>query len=150
MASSELRKLIEKRPPAKKAKDSDSDDSSAGRRSSTPPRRNPLDFTRDMDDNSDTFVLGKRESPRANEGASPMRLNDLLNKSSKKTKAEARSSGKLSPQTKARRLRDDGRPMRTLMTLPDPAYHLRFISSKRTGSQFGNPHVPCLPAAGRH
>lgn len=144
MASSELRKLIEKKPQTKKAKGSDTE-SPFLERSSTPPKRNILDFARDNDENSDTFVLGRRESPRHNDSSSPMRLTDLLGKSSKKLKSEAKSSGKLSPSTRFHKGREESRPKRALMPLPDFNFHLRFISSKRTGSQFGNAHIPCLP-----
>ena len=144
MASSELRKLIEKKPNTRRTKDS-KPDSPLFERSSTPPKRNIIDFARDNDENSDTFVLGRRESPRHNDSSSPMRLTDLLGKSSKKLKSEAKSSGKLSPPHRTQKGRDDSRQKRALMALPDFNFHLRFISSKRVGSQFGNSHVPCLP-----
>lgn len=143
MASSELRKLVEKQQPAKRDKSSDEDDSSFNK-SSTPPKRTLLDFARENNEDHDIFLLGRRESPsRGPEGQSPMRLTDLLGKSSKKLKAEVKSSAKLSPVRKPR----DGRSSRALMVLPETTYHLRFISSKRVNSPFGNAVVPCLPAS---
>jgi hypothetical protein len=141
MASSELRKLVEKQHPPKKDKDSD-DEASFKNTSSTPPKRTLLDFARENAEDPDIFLLGRRESPtKGPEGQSPMRLTDLLGKSSKKLKTEVKSSAKLSPSRKPR----EGRSSRALMVLPEPTYHLRFISSKRVNSPFGNAYIPCLP-----
>lgn len=146
MASSELRKLVEKQQPPKKDKDSDDEDSQRNR-STTPPKRTLLDFARENNEDPDIFLLGRRDSPsRGHDGQSPMRLTDLLGKSSKKLKTEAKSSGKLSPSRKPR----EGRGGRSLMVLPEPTYHMRFISSKRVNSPFGNAFVPCLPPSVTH
>jgi hypothetical protein len=143
MASSELRKLVEKQQPVKKDKSSDDEDSSVNK-SATPPKRTLFDFARENNEDPDIFLLGRRDSPsKGNEGQGSMRLTDLLGKSSKKLKTEAKSSGKLSPHRKQR----EGRASRALMVLPETTYHLRFISSKRVNSPFGNASIPCLPAS---